>query len=455
MLTQLATDVVIIGGGISGLATLFALVRYSGVRRIVLIERRKGPAKVNSHPRNNSQTLHRGCAESNYTLEQAAAVARDAAMVLGFVERFARGAGRQMPTHMIGVGAAEVADFRRRARDLCALFPDLRLLERADIALISPELIEGRDVNEPIVSFYSESGYAVDFEKLGERFLEMALEDAVRLGKTVTVAFDQEVTGLRFDETTRIFHLSGPGLSVLAKTLEIAAGNSSLLFARKLGLAKHFAMLPVAGSYFVTGPVVQAKVYGFQDREIPFAAAHADPDINDASAVRFGPTAMPVPLLERDSWASIWEFLRVGTLSLQGFLGILRVIARPRLLAFGLKNLLYELPLVGAYFFAVLAARKIVPTIRARDLRRVSGAGGIRGQLVDLSQGGCLLKVERIPIPPHIPANCIASPSPGASRCLGNAIESATRHAAWLGVAFRETEMRAELSGEQPPNAAA
>lgn len=437
-------EVGVLGAGVTGIATALALIRYTNVTSVVMFERRPGAAQVNSSRVNNSQTLHMGRAESNYNEAQAVAVSEDAQLVAGFVERFAPEAGQPMSTHMIAVGDAEVAEFRKRFTMLSPHFPDLRLLERNDLETIAPKLIEGRDPNESIVSLYSEAGYAVDFQTLGEAMLAKAVSEAKRMGKTLDVHFDTQVDAVRQEKVG--FAIVVRKEEYFVRTLEIAAGNGSLLIAHQLGYGREFAMLPVAGSYFVTKTLLDAKVYGFQDPSIPLAKAHSDPDVNDRGVMRFGPTARPMPLLERDSWSTLWEFVRVGTLSPRGLWGLARILLNLHLLTFGAKNVLYELPYAGKWFFARMEARRIFPTIRARDLALAQGAGGIRGQLIDL-RTGALMKAERILPPDGVHANCIPSPSPGASKCLGNAIESVRNHVAWLGpkYTFDETGMRADL----------
>ncbi len=64
-------DVAIIGGGISGTALLYLLARYTDIGHIALLEKYPAVAQINSHGRNNSQTLHCGDIETNYTLEKA------------------------------------------------------------------------------------------------------------------------------------------------------------------------------------------------------------------------------------------------------------------------------------------------------------------------------------------------------------------------------------------------
>jgi len=67
-------QVAIIGGGVCGTALLYLLSEYSDIDDIVLIEKYDAIATVNSHGRNNSQTLHCGDIETNYTIEKASTV---------------------------------------------------------------------------------------------------------------------------------------------------------------------------------------------------------------------------------------------------------------------------------------------------------------------------------------------------------------------------------------------
>ena len=69
--TQAVYDVLIIGGGVSGTALLYELAQFTDLKNIALLEKYDSVAAVNSSARNNSQTLHCGDIETNYTLEKA------------------------------------------------------------------------------------------------------------------------------------------------------------------------------------------------------------------------------------------------------------------------------------------------------------------------------------------------------------------------------------------------
>ena len=74
----------IIGAGVSGTALLYQAARFTDIQRIAVIEKYAAPARVNSLSSNNSQTLHCGDIETNYSLEKALKVQRAARMLANY-----------------------------------------------------------------------------------------------------------------------------------------------------------------------------------------------------------------------------------------------------------------------------------------------------------------------------------------------------------------------------------
>ncbi|MGB5966170.1 MAG: FAD-dependent oxidoreductase, partial [Sulfurimonadaceae bacterium] len=74
-------QVAIIGGGISGMALLYTLARYTDIKSIALFEKYGEVGSVNTNAKSNSQTLHCGDIETNYTYEKAKKVKRTANML--------------------------------------------------------------------------------------------------------------------------------------------------------------------------------------------------------------------------------------------------------------------------------------------------------------------------------------------------------------------------------------
>ena len=77
-------DVLVIGAGISGAALFYELSRYTDIKNIALIEKYHAPATINSKSTSNSQTIHCGDIETNYTLEKAQKVKRTADMIVKY-----------------------------------------------------------------------------------------------------------------------------------------------------------------------------------------------------------------------------------------------------------------------------------------------------------------------------------------------------------------------------------
>jgi malate dehydrogenase (quinone) len=67
--TNTKYDVLIVGGGVVGTALLYTLSKYTDIKNIGLIEKYSDLGLVNSASTKNSQTLHFGDIETNYSFE--------------------------------------------------------------------------------------------------------------------------------------------------------------------------------------------------------------------------------------------------------------------------------------------------------------------------------------------------------------------------------------------------
>ncbi|MGB8492337.1 MAG: FAD-dependent oxidoreductase, partial [Bacteroidales bacterium] len=164
-------DVIIIGGGVSGTALLYTLGKYTNVRSIGLIEKYNDFGRVNSSARMNSQTLHFGDIETNYTLDKARKVKRSADMVKHYLEneKALNGAGKlfiRVNKMVLAVGTQQVSILRERFKTFSQLFPHLRMIGRDEIAKLEPRVVEGRDPDEELLALTTEDGYTVDYGEL-------------------------------------------------------------------------------------------------------------------------------------------------------------------------------------------------------------------------------------------------------------------------------------------------
>lgn len=440
--TPVRYQLLIVGGGVAGAALLYTAARYSSLARIGLLEKAPRLATVNSSAGHNSQTLHAGDIETNYSLEKALQVRRSVSMIVNFARRL-DGAERlifKYPKMVLGVGDAECALLRERFAAFRAHYADMRLLEAADIAVREPRvaLIDGRPRPEPIVALGTDDDWsAADFAALSRAFARAA--GAVS-GKAIDVRLNARVLDIeRHLDGYRVVTAQG---DYETDAVVVCAGAHSLWLAQRMGYGLNCSVLPVAGNFYLGPKILNGKVYTVQNDKLPFAAIHGDPDFIAGERTRFGPTANPVPMLERYDRHSVREFFQVvhpDRALFAVFAGLLRVGDIRRYM---LRNLLYDVPWYGRWLF-VRSARKIVPSLRFNELVPARGFGGLRPQLIDKDKRLMMLGEARIPAAEGLIFN--VTPSPGATSCLANAREDARTVCAHLNVAFDEQGFADEL----------
>ncbi|MFA1611416.1 FAD-dependent oxidoreductase [Halobellus rubicundus] len=408
-------DLVIVGGGISGASLLYTTAKFTDIESIALIEKEPEIAAINSHHTNNSQTLHFGDIETNYTYEKAESVKTGAELLAGYLENHDE--DREMHAKrskmVLGVGDDEVEKLETRYHDegFGDLFPKLRPIGREEIAEIEPKVVEGRDPDVDLLALQTPDGYVVDYGATSKSFVEQAREEA-----SVDV-----FTGTKVADVTRNtegYTLTTDRGPFDCEVAVVAAGSHSLQIAKELGYGEDMALLPVAGSFFLANDLLNGKVYTLQMKKLPFAAVHGDADVHDPSITRFGPTAKLVPALERGRLSTVPDFLDVFGFDPASFLSYANILADRILFPFVVRNLLYDLPEVGPRAF-LPHVQKVVPSVDLDDIDRASGYGGVRPQIVDTSAKSLDMGEAKI-VGDDIIFNI--TPSPGASTSLKNAM---------------------------------
>jgi malate dehydrogenase (quinone) len=462
-----STDVLIVGGGVCGTALLFVLARYTSLRQLTLVERHAQLAQVNSRASSNSQTIHCGDIETNYTLEKALKVQR----IAGMISRYASllpAADRercvfQTQKLVLAVGEAETTNLRERYQRFSPHFPHMRLLEKEAIAEWEPRvaLVNGALRPEPLVAIgIRGEATAVDYEALSESFVEQARHHlSSEQGRSLDLHLGTELRKLSVDGEGFLAELAPwPGAEeaagrvshtrqVRARYVVVNAGAHSLLLAQRMGYGLQYSCLPVAGSFYFAPSVLRGKVYTMQNDKLPFAALHGDPDVRVGGQTRFGPTALLLPLLERYRPASFVEFLQVLRLDGDVLAVLGQLFADPDIRAYILRNLLYEVPGLRRRLF-LADVRKIVPDLQMDDLRFATGYGGVRPQLIDKQRRQLLLGEVSIPASPGLVFN--VTPSPGGTCCLGNAVRDARAIADHLAIPLDQQRLERELLVSSP-----
>ena len=233
-------DLMILGAGVSGSALLYLTARYTDIRQIGVIEKYAAPARVNSLSSNNSQTLHCGDIETNYTLEKALKVQRAARMLANYC--LSQPDRDQLifayPKMVLGVGERECQLLRERFEVFGPHYPNLRLLDKEAIAGIEPSVAtgpEGRLREEEIVALGSTDEYtAVDFGALSGSFVRQA--QAVP-DKQVDMHYNETLRHIRREADH--FVLETDKASYRTRALVACAGGHSLKLAHDLGLGTH------------------------------------------------------------------------------------------------------------------------------------------------------------------------------------------------------------------------
>ncbi len=437
-MTQTQYDVVIIGGGISGTALLFLLSRYTDLKNIALLEKCADIAALNSHGRNNSQTLHCGDIETNYTLEKALQVQASANMLVNYVSRFAdtRNILHRYSKMVLGVGEQECTALRQRFDLFSPHYPAMNLLTRDDIATIEPKVVAGRE--EEIVALGADDEYsAVDFQALAESFARYA---QCAEGGNADIMLNTTVG--KISEVAGGFRIDTDKETLQARNVVVSAGGHSLLFAQAMGYGQEYACLPIAGSFYFTPNLLRGKVYTVQNDKLPFAAIHGDPDILVDGKTRFGPTALMLPMLERYNYKSIPDFFKTFSFDKGVRKTMFDLLSVADVRNYMIKNILFEIPYIRQRLF-LSDARKIIPTMSLSDLSFAKGIGGVRPVMIDKNNARLHLGEAKIN-----PGNGIIfnmTPSPGATSCLANGEKDLRSIVAQLGCQFDEEALASEL----------
>jgi len=437
-------EVAIIGGGISGTALLYTLSKFTNINRMVLIEKNPEVALGNSHKTSNSQTLHFGDIETNYTLEKAQKVKRAATLVKNYILRNdpKQETYSQYNKMVLAIGKEQTEELRERYKEFKSLFPELKLIGKEEIELIEPNVVKGRAPEEEIIALFTEEGYTVDFQKLAQFFLEKSIE---RKQKTIDLMMETKVE--RIQKEGELYHIHTDKEVVVAKVVVTMAAAYSLLFAKSLGYGKDYALLNIAGSFYLAPGVLNGKVYTVQLKKIPFAAIHGDSEVHDQSQTRFGPTAKVTLLLEQGNYATLFEYFQTAGLSIKAFLSFFNILSEKVILKYIVKNFIYDIPLIGKRLF-LKEVQKIVPSIQLKDIQLAKGYGGLRPQVVNLKTKRLEMGEAKI-LGENIVFNI--TPSPGASTCLQNAEDDTEKILAFLGqdYTFDKNRFLQELGDEQ------
>ena len=411
-------EIIIVGGGVSGTALLYTLSKYTDVRNIGLIEKYLSFGLVNSASTMNSQTLHFGDIETNYSLEKATRVKRSADMVMKYLEAGKDGDNSnkifsKYSKMVLGIGREQVNVLKERFKSFSSLFPTLRMIGKEDIGKMEPRILEGRNPEEELIALVTDQGYTVDFGRLSHSFVNNARKENPDLSVYLSTRVERII---KEDGHFRIITNKG---EFEAPAVVVASGSHSLIMAKSLGYGKSLSLLSIAGSFYTGPKILNGKVYTIQDPKLPFAAIHGDPEVHDENVTRFGPTAKPIFFLERYNKSTFFEYWKTFGFSFKTFKSIWNITIDKVVSKYLLRNVIYDIPSIGKRRF-LKEVKKIVPNIKLDEIKFARKIGGTRPQIVNNDTSKLEMGEAKI-IGEKIIFNI--TPSPGASTCLGNAYE--------------------------------
>jgi len=442
-------DVLIVGGGISGTALFYELAKYTNVKSLCLLEKYEALATLNSKGTSNSQTIHIGDIETNYTLEKAKITKRTAKMIEKFCLQYNL-QDKIMFKHQkmaMGVGEKEVHFIENRFHEFKTLFPYLELWDVEKLKVLEPKVVyidkaQTQVRKEPIIAMGTNTQYTtVDYGAMSEALVARA-QNITDL--PTDIFYNTQVVEILKREENIFEVVCQNGKTYTADFVVVNAGAHSLFLAHSMGYGKHMGCLPVAGSFYMTKEnFLNGKVYMVQNNKLPFAALHGDPDILADGKTRFGPTALILPKLERYKPGTYLDFFKTLNFDFHIVKIFWDLIKDSDIRNYIFKNFLFEVPFINKKLF-VQEATKIVPSLSVDDISYAKGFGGIRPQVLDKEKEKLMLGEASIN-----PGNGILfniTPSPGATSCLGNAERDMKVIVGYLGLEYDEDRFLEDLT---------
>lgn len=444
-------DVIVVGGGISGAALFYELSKYTNVKKVALIEKYHALSTLNSKGTSNSQTIHSGDIETNYTYEKASKVKPNADMIVNYA-KLVKAENKFMFSHQkmaLAVGEEECAFMQKRYEEFKELYPYIRKFDKAEIKKIEPKVVEalgGGDRPEEIFAMgalENDCYTTVDFGKMSESLAQ----EAMKANPDNQIFFNEEIVNI-YKKGDTFYLISANKTEFSANFVVVNAGAHSLYLAHKMGYGLDYACLPVAGSFYLTKKhLLNGKVYMVQNPKLPFAALHGDPDILCDMNTRFGPTALVLPKLERyHGLKSLPEFFTTLRLDGTTIKILLDLMKDSTIRNYILRNFLFEVPYLNKSLF-VKDARKIVPSLTTDDITYAKGFGGVRPQVLNKTEKKLMLGEASI-VPQNQGIIFNMTPSPGATSCMGNALRDLRMVVDYLKLEFNEELFNKELRGE-------
>ncbi len=344
-------DVLVIGGGIVGLSTAYAITRAAPGTRVTVLEKEQGPARHQTG--RNSGVIHSGVYYRPGSLKARYAM-RGAAEMVKFCAEYDI-------AHAV-TGKLIVATAREELPRLHALVQrgrengiPVRELGPAQIEEYEPEV-------RGLAAIHVRTTGICDFTAVARQLADASGAE-IRYGSRVVRVDRRPERGVAVR--------TGRGDVVRARVLVNCAGLYCDEVARLTGDEPGVRIVPFRGEYYELArpELVRGLVYPVPDPAFPFLGVHLTRGID--GGVHIGPNAVPALAREGYGWGVVRPRELAGTLSWPGSWRIAR-----RHWRYGAGELRRSVS-KGAFTQAV---RRLMPGVREEDL--VPAAAGVRAQAV-------------------------------------------------------------------------
>ncbi|WP_329572456.1 L-2-hydroxyglutarate oxidase [Streptomyces sp. NBC_01361] len=401
-------DVLVIGGGIVGLSTAYALTRAVPGTRVTVLEKEHGPARHQTG--RNSGVIHSGVYYRPGSLKARFAV-RGAAEMVKFCEEYG-------VAHAV-TGKLIVATERDELPRLHALVQrgrengiPVRELGPAQIGEYEP-YVRG------LAAIHVGTTGVADYASVARHLAEASGAD-IRYGAEVVQIDRRAERGVAVR--------TAAGDVVRGRVLVNCAGLHCDRIARLAGDDPGMRIVPFRGEYFELArpELVRGLVYPVPDPAFPFLGVHLTRGID--KSVHVGPNAVPALAREGYDWSTVRPRELGATLAWPGSWRIAR-----RHWRYGAGELRRS---VSRDAFTA-AVRRLLPAVTADDL--VPAPAGVRAQAV--LRDGTLVDdflIREAPRTVHV----LNAPSPAATASLPIGREVARRALAALGSQAPGRELR-------------
>ncbi len=391
-------DVLVVGGGIVGLSTAYAITRAAPGTRVTLLEKEAGPARHQTG--RNSGVIHSGIYYRPGSLKARYAV-KGAAEMVKFCAEYGI-------AHAV-TGKLIVATERAELPRLHALVQrgrengiPVRELGAAQIGEYEPEV-------RGLAAIHVGTTGVCDFVGVA-RQLGQASGAEIRYGAQVVRVDRRPERGVAV--------LTARGDVVRARALVNCAGLYCDEVARLTGDEPGMRIVPFRGEYYELArpELVRGLVYPVPDPAFPFLGVHLTRGID--GGVHIGPNAVPALAREGYGWGVVRPWEVAGTLAWPGAWALAR-----RHWRYGGGELRRS---VSKKAFTA-AVRRLLPAAEEDDL--VRAAAGVRAQAV--LRDGTLVDdflIKEAPRTVHV----LNAPSPAATASLPIGREVARRALAML-----------------------